>query len=113
MILARKEFYMPNPENLRTPTSEEAREMQKKSVAKRKQNMIEKKVIKEILEKRLKISDLEEMLDNLIKRAKEDSRDFEVLQASLGQKPIDRIQVVEVDAETIKNIESMFNDDFE
>lgn len=104
---------MPNPENLRTPTSEEAREMQKKSVAKRKQNMIEKKVIKEILEKRLKISDLEEMLDNLIKRAKEDSRDFEVLQASLGQKPIDRIQVVEVDAETIKNIESMFNDDFE
>ena len=58
---------MPNPENLRTPTSEEAREMQKKSVAKRKQNMIEKKVIKEILEKRLKISDLEEMLDNLIK----------------------------------------------
>lgn len=104
---------MPNPENLRTPTSEEAREMQKKSVAKRKQNMIEKKVIKEILEKRLKISDLEEMLDNLIKRAKEDSRDFEVLQASLGQKPIDRIQVAEVDAETIKNIESMFNDDFE
>ena len=104
---------MPNPENLRTPTSEEAREMQKKSVAKRKQNMIEKKVIKEILEKRLKIRDLEEMLDNLIKRAKEDSRDFEVLQASLGQKPIDRIQVAEVDAETIKNIESMFNDDFE
>nr|DAO40697.1 MAG TPA: hypothetical protein [Caudoviricetes sp.] len=104
---------MPNPENLRTPTSEEAREMQKKSAAKRKQNTIEKKVIKEILEKRLKIRDLEEMLDNLIERAKEDSRDFEVLQASLGQKPIDRIQVAEVDAETIKNIESMFNDDFE
>ena len=104
---------MPNPENLRTPTSEEAREMQKKSVAKRKQNMIEKKVIKEILEKRLKIRDLEEMIDNLIKRAKDDSKDFEVLQASLGQKPIDRIQVAEVDAETIKNIESMFNDDFE
>lgn len=37
-----------NKENLRTPTSEEAREMQKKSVEKRKENAKEKVLMSEI-----------------------------------------------------------------
>lgn len=36
---------MPNPENLRTPTSEEARAMQAKGVKKRKENQERKKVL--------------------------------------------------------------------
>lgn len=39
---------MPNPQNLRTPTSEEAKEMQKKSAEKRKENNERKKFLSEM-----------------------------------------------------------------
>jgi hypothetical protein len=98
---------MPNAKNLRTPTSEEARAMQKKSAAKRSQNIKEKKLIREILEERLGNKDLEEICDNLIIRAKGDSKDFEVLQAAIGQKPVDKVMLAEVDQETINEVEKM------
>lgn len=82
-----------NMENLRTPSTEQAREMQKKSIAKRSQNIKERKLIKQIIEERLKKGDLEEIADNLISRAKLDSKDFEVLQAALGQKPKEDINI--------------------
>lgn len=82
-----------NLQNLRTPSTEEARAMQKLSAQKRSQNIKERKVIKAIIEERLKEGDLEEIADNLINRAKHDSRDFEVLQAALGQKPKDEISL--------------------
>lgn len=40
---------MPNPQNLRTPTSEEAREMQKKSVEKRKENKTMREIYEEVI----------------------------------------------------------------
>lgn len=63
----------------------------KESIEKQKQTIKEQKIIKDVLLKRLKVSDLEEIADNLIERAKNDSKDFETLQASIGQKPIDKI----------------------
>lgn len=104
---------MPNAKNLRTPTSEEARAMQKKSAAKRSQNIKEKKLIREILEERLGKKDLNEICDNLIIRAKGDSKDFEVLQAALGQKPVDRVMLAEVDQETIDAVEKAVLEDEE
>ena len=71
-----------NMQNLRTPSTEEAREMQKKSAEKRSQNIKERKLIRQVIEERLGGADLDEIVDNLIDRAKHDSRDFEVLQAA-------------------------------
>lgn len=40
---------MPNPQNLRKPTSEEAKEMQKKSVKKRKENKTMREIYEEVI----------------------------------------------------------------
>ena len=98
---------MANEQNLRTPSTSEAREMQKKSAKKRSENIKEKKLIREIIEKRLKARDLNEIIDNLIERAKTDSKDFEVLQAALGQKPIDKVVVSEIDPDIVAEVEAM------
>ena len=82
-----------NIENLRTPSTEQAREMQKKSAEKRSQNIKGRKLIRQVIEERLGGVDLEEIVDNLIDRAKHDSKDFEVLQSALGQKPVDKVQM--------------------
>lgn len=100
-----------NIQNLRTPSTEEAREMQKKSAKKRSQNIKERKLIRQVIEERLGGADLEEIVDNLIDRAKYDSKDFEVLQASLGQKPVEKVVVSEVDIDVIDEVERMIKDD--
>lgn len=96
-----------NKQNLRTPSTEEARAMQKKSAEKRSQNIKERKLIRQVIEERLGGADLDEIVDNLIDRAKRDSRDFEVLQASLGQKPIEKVMVADVEAAVIEEVERM------
>lgn len=100
-----------NIKNLRTPSTEEAREMQLKSAQKRSQNIKERKLIRAVIEERLGGADLEEIVDNLIDRAKYDSKDFEVLQSALGQKPIDKVMVAEVEQSVIDDVERMVNDE--
>ena len=100
-----------NMQNLRTPSTEEAREMQLKSAQKRSQNIKERKLIRAVIEERLGNEDLEEIVDNLIDRAKYDSKDFETLQAAIGQKPIDKVMVADVDQSVIDEVESMVNDE--
>jgi len=82
---------MSNIDNLRTPSSEEAREMQKKSAQKRSQNIKERKLLKELLIERTKSKDLDEMLDNLITRAKNTDKGFEVYRDTIGEKPTEKI----------------------
>ena len=104
-----------NIQNLRTPSTEQAREMQKKSAEKRSKNIKERKLIRQVIEERLGGGDLEEIVDNLIGRAKHDSRDFEVLQAALGQKPIDKVQttqtVVDMSAFSTEEIKEMLDEE--
>ena len=100
-----------NIKNLRTPSTEQAREMQKKSAEKRSQNIKERKLIRQVIEERLGGADLEEIVDNLIDRAKRDSKDFEVLQSALGQKPVDKVMVAEVEQSVIDDVERMVNDE--
>ena len=69
----------------------------KESIEKQKKTCMEKKIIREILADRLGVDDLNEIIDNLIERAKHDSKDFETLQASLGQKPVDRIEQTNIE----------------
>ena len=98
-----------NMQNLRTPSTEQAREMQKKSAKKRSQNIKERKLIRQVIEERLGGADLDEIVDNLIDRAKRDSKDFEVLQAALGQKPVDKVMVADVEPSVIAEVEAMVN----
>ena len=100
-----------NIENLRTPSTEEAREMQLKSAQKRSQNIKERKLIRAVIEERLGNEDLEEIVDNLIARAKENSKDFETLQAAIGQKPVEKVMVAEVERSVIDDVERMVNDE--
>ena len=100
-----------NIKNLRTPSTEQAREMQKKSAEKRSQNIKERKLIRQVIEERLGGADLEEIVDNLIDRAKYDSKDFEVLQSALGQKPVEKVMVAEIEQSVIDDVERMVNDD--
>lgn len=100
-----------NIENLRTPSTEEAREMQLKSAQKRSQNIKERKLIRAVIEERLGNEDLEEIVDNLIARAKENSKDFETLQAAIGQKPVEKVMVAEVEQAVIDDVERMVNDE--
>ena len=104
-----------NIENLRTPSTEQAREMQKKSAEKRSQNIKERKLIRQVIEERLGGVDLEEIVDNLIDRAKYDSKDFEVLQSALGQKPVEKVQttqtVVDLSGFSTDEIKAMLDDD--
>lgn len=99
-----------NIENLRTPSTEEAREMQLKSAQKRSQNIKERKLIRAVIEERLGNEDLEEIVDNLIARAKENSKDFETLQAAIGQKPVDKVMVADVEKTIIDEVERMVNE---
>lgn len=95
---------MANIENLRVPSSEEAREMQRKSAAKRSQNIKERKLLMELLIERTKSKDLEEMLDNLIERAKNTDKGFEVYRDTIGEKPTERIDA-NVNGEIVVDIE--------
>lgn len=83
---------MPNIENLvpqaHVLTVEEQSKGGKKSAEARK----EKKLFKEELCRRLGAKDFEEILDNLIARAKNEDKSFEVLRDTMGQKPKEEIE---------------------
>lgn len=83
---------MPKPENLipqaHVLTVEEQSMGGKRSVEVRK----EKKLFKEELCKRLGAKDFDEILDNLIARAKNEDKSFEVLRDTMGQKPKEEIE---------------------
>ena len=58
---------------------------------------------------------MEEIVDNLIDRAKYDSKDSGVLQASLGHKPVDKVEatqtVVDMSKFTTEEIKDMLDDE--
>lgn len=95
---------MANIDNLRTPTSEEAKEMQKKSVEARHENNIKRKLIEEAIRKELTEEDLHDIARGIIKRAKEYTPDLVALRDTLGEKPIDRIEA-DVNSDVTINIE--------
>lgn len=52
----------------------------------------EKRLFKDEIAKRLGAKDFEEIIDNLITRAKKEDKSFEVLRDTLGQKPKEEIE---------------------
>ena len=85
---------MANEQNLIPITdSNVARELQEKSVIKRKENIEKKKMFEAMIRERLKDEDLQEIIDNLIKRSKSNDKSLEVLRDTVGEKPTDKQQV--------------------
>lgn len=94
---------MANEQNLRTPSTSEAREMQKKSAKARSRNVAEKKLLKDEILKRMNAKDWDEIVDGAIDRAKESDKGFEILRDTIGQKPVDKLAVTNID----KSIEEL------
>lgn len=84
---------MANEQNLRTPSTSEAREMQKLSARKRSENIKEKKLIKDRILERMGADDWDEYIDGIIARAKESKADAEFLRDTIGEKPIEKHEV--------------------
>ena len=100
---------MANEQNLKKITStEQAREMQKKSAKKRAQNRKETKLIKDRILERMGESDWDQMIDNLIARATDDTKSFETLRDTIGQKPVEKV-VVDVDDKSLERLHSDFD----
>lgn len=66
--------------------------MQLKSAKKRSENAKENKLIKDRILERMGETDWNTMIDNLIERASADTKSFEVLRDTIGQKPTEHIE---------------------
>lgn len=73
--------------------SEVAKELQRKSVKKRKENQLKKKIFETAIRERLKDEDVANIIDNLIKRAGRNDKSLEVLRDTLGEKPTEKHEV--------------------
>lgn len=90
---------MANEQNLLTPQELNARltpEQRKANASKAGQRSgevrRENKLIRDRILERCGESDWDTMIDNLIKRASLDTKSFEVLRDTIGQKPTDKIE---------------------
>lgn len=102
---------MANEENLNVIRSESvAREMQKKSAAKRSQNARERKLIREALAERMGVDDFNQIIDNMIERAKETNKGFELWRDTLGEKPVEQVNIMNVD-KSQERLEELLKDD--
>ena len=84
---------MANEKNLRTPSTKEAREMQKKSAKKRQENRVKERIFAESIRQMLTDEDWREIIVNAIARAKDSDKAFEVIRDTLGQKPKDQVSL--------------------
>lgn len=77
-------------------SKERAKTLQKLSAKKRSENVKQEKIFQKAIAERMGFDDFNEMIDNLIKRAKRQDKSFEVLRDTMGQKPIERVETTEV-----------------
>lgn len=116
---------MANEQNLRVPTSNEARENGKKGGMKSVESRRRKKLLRECLEElldteqevkingvTLKKTNAELLSVTLMKKAlKGDVKAFEVLRDTAGEKPVEKVMVAEVEQSVIDDVERMVNDE--
>lgn len=72
---------------------EVARERQKASVKKRKENKAKERIFAESIKQMLTDEDWAEIIGNAIARAKDSDKAFEVIRDTLGQKPKDQVSL--------------------
>ena len=94
-----------NEQNLRTPTSEEAKAMQKKSVEKRYENKIKRGLIASAILEELSDDDLHDIARGIIERSKNNSNDLVAMRDTIGEKPVEKVEQVNIDAEYNQSVE--------
>jgi hypothetical protein len=109
-----------NPQNLKIPTSEEARRNGAKggraSVEARKKKKLLRECLQELMQMEYntsqgKKSGSEMLSAMLMKKAMSgDIKAFEVLRDTAGEKPVDKVMVADVDKSVIDEVEKMVND---
>ena len=78
--------------SLASRTTDEKREIARKGGKRSGEVRRENKLIKDRILERMGETDWNTMIDNLIARASEDTRSFEVLRDTIGQKPTEHIE---------------------
>ena len=97
---------MANEQNLKPVRSKaEARERGKQGGIASGKARREKKLIKERILERMKEDDWDTMIDNLISRAMETDKAFEILRDTIGQKPVEKSVQTNIDAEYMASVE--------
>lgn len=103
---------MANEQNLKPITSKSvARELQKKSAEKRKQNNAEKKLLKDAILERMGADDWEAIVDGLIDRAKGSDKALELLRDTIGQKPSEKVDL-SIEDESARAIDEYFTEKY-
>lgn len=113
---------MPNPENLHPCEYKLTKENNRNGGIKSGETRRRRKELREcldiLLEKKIatkdgkKLTGAEAISAKLFEKAlKGDTRAFEVLRDTAGQKPVEKIMVAEVDQSVIDEVEAMLNDD--
>lgn len=99
---------MANEQNLKPITSvSQARELQRKSAEKRKQNNAEKRLLKDAILERMGADDWEAIVDGLIDRAKGSDKALELLRDTIGQKPSEKVDL-SIEDESARAIDDYF-----
>ena len=112
---------MSNIDNLRKIDTEIARDMQKKSVEARKRNKQERinmrLALEELLNRDMKSKDGQDMSGaeaisaKLFEQAlKGDIRAYETIRATVGQDPVQKVQVAEIDKHVEEEIEGLIDE---
>lgn len=110
---------MANEENLKPIrkgelTKEEAKKRGSNGGKKSAEARREKRLIKDRILERMGEDDWDEYIDGIISRSKESTEAAGFLRDTIGQKPIDKVQIQEIDQDIIDEVEAMvFEDDDE
>ena len=105
---------MANEENLKKGvatqfrTGEEQVRIAKQGGIKSGEARREKKLIKDRILERMGADDWDEYIDGIIARAKESKADAEFLRDTIGQKPIDKVAVTNID-QSLEELNEYFN----
>lgn len=85
---------MANPQNLKPFKKGEkrARECSAKGNARKKEKALWRRTLKEGIQSNMTEDDWNQIAKNLIERAKEDTKAFEVLRDTIGEKPTDKVE---------------------
>ena len=84
---------MANEQNLKPGAHKLTVEEQSRGGKRSAEVRMERKLIKERILERMGESDWDTMIDNLIERATDDTKSFEVLRDTIGEKPKEQITV--------------------
>jgi hypothetical protein len=102
-----------NVQNLRVPSSEEAREIGRKGGIASGEARQKRKALKEELLLLLAEGDTQKSVTlALIEKAMGgDTKAFEVIRDTIGEKPVEKVVISEIDTDVIDEVERMVNDD--